>query len=418
MTTSRLYRRMKPVTGGNIFTFYNPEYSAYDTSIMQATIHRGSASPQGYTPSTLELEVAEAVTGPIQGKTGMLRIRETQAQRLAAKMGVLPQEISTRFEGRMATTDVTDISDIRKTSKITGSSWIAQMNNSPRTVLPQAGWSIKRLMQEALNAFGIMRRGITPEWYGDYDEVSTSEQSRLTWENTISKYVEEIGIQGRETRDGRTQFFTLEYLDSFLKTKAATAVPIGRHQAVSPASWQILNSRPPASLRYTVTAEGGYLATREIEASSYTGEMVEIDTKDWAHIKTVTRQTGIYARKLVNQQSISTFTVPTIKVDISLLIRLGDSYSLKLAGYLLKLETWDPIGFTGDWPSRLQGWHVATGITETISPDGWIIELSLTPWASALGSFPPPTPAPVIWDQASGTWDQASGTWESFVLGE
>lgn len=418
MSTSRLYRRLTKTTGGNIFTFYNPEYAAYDTSIMQATIHRGSASPQGYTPSTIELEVAEAVTAPIQGKPGRLFIREIQAQRLATKMSVLPQEIATRFEGRMATTDITDITDSRRTSKIAGSSWIAQMNNSPRTTSPQAGWNIKRLMQEALGAFEIMRRGIIPEWYGDYDEVSTAEQNRLTWENTISKYVEEIGIQARETRDGRTQFFTLEYLDTFLKTKAAAAVPIGRHQAISPASWQILNPRPPATLRYTITAEGGYLATREVKASSYTGEVVEIDTKDWSHIKTLTTQTGLYARKLVNQQSISVFNVPTIKIDISLLIRLGDSYSLKLAGYLLKLETWEPVGFTGDWPPSLRGWHIATGITEHISPDGWIIELSLAPWTSALGTFPPAPPPPITWDQATGTWDQATGTWDKYVLGE
>lgn len=413
-TPSRLYRRTR-TRALPLFTFYAPDFTLYDDQIVSVTIHRGGSDPLSYQPATIEIETPHVVSPAVNGTQCRFLIREAPASELQQSIGLQPAAAQ-RYTGRLATVETSDRGKLQTTT-LTAASWLTQMGYSAKGTTPTAGWTITRVIQEALGMLdGSTPRGITPTIHGTFDRLAMTEERRLLWRSVLDKYIEGQGIVVRETMDGRSQFMTLAYLNEYATTRSQYAPPVGRHQAISPARWQQRNERPTQRHEYTITNETGGTATRVAELTTGdTGEIRETVAHDWAHIRADTLQTYHHAYALAWQTSTRQLRVPSVTVDLLLLLSSSSAYDRELAAYLLSMETYDPIGFTDDWPTQLRGWMLAVGITETITPDSWTLELELFPWNQVTGQYAPPRPDPRTWAQARGTWAAASGTWAAPV---
>src|SRR5699024_3701594 len=131
------------------------------------------------------------------------------------------------------------------------------------------------------------------------------------------------------------------------------------------------NERPAKVINYQIRNEQGQLATRTAEVENSSGENREVEEVDWSkwQVLDLDNQLSHEAYARVYESSARIYSIPTVRVDLLMLLRDGGQYALRIARQMLELEVGDPIFLSGDWPNALQGTHFADGIKETLKPD-------------------------------------------------
>lgn len=407
----RLYRLLPASIGRSLFGFYSPDLQLYDGAISSVTITRGTDSRGGgLTPSIMEMDVPGAVTAALNGTQCRFFLREAPAAALGAIVGKTGAQISARYQGRIGAMQVKD-DGTRFSTTLSASSYTAQMLLSPRSSRPTAGQTIARVLNDAFGVLdGTLLTGITFGTYGTYDRVSKTEEDPIPFKDTISKYAAELGILIRQTRAGETQAFTSTYRrDLAVGPQLATMPHLTRAQVLAPATWQQSNEPPGARVEYTVTNENGAPVPRVAEITTNIGT-VETVEKDWSHVYADTLQTYLEAYGIVHTRSARNYRLETITVDLLALITSEFDYHRQQAGNLLALEEGDPVFLSGDWPSPLEGVHLAQQITESITGDSWTLQLALYPIVQVLGTITPRVPARV-WAAANYPWSDDTRIW-------
>lgn len=410
----RLARTLAPFAGSqSMFAMYSePTGTMLDSVIQSVSIHRGkNQRGGGSNPSTMEIVLKDRYAIALAGHNVRFMIRELPAAALAAHIGVTGPEIERRFTGRLGQTRIEDTGK-KYTTTFLASSWVAQLQYAPQKHTPLAGDLVMSTIA-ALTRSGEPLRGMDVHLYGTSDSIA-SNQDPVTFRDGITRYAEDLGILLQETRDGRTRIFGHEWRMNDTASRVATELPLTRSQAISPAQWEQANERPASRIEFTITNAAGALATRVAEIDIPVTELRETVEIDWGYIKMVPVEGQLYreAYGQVFASNTRQFTVPSITVDMLLLIGSDKQYHRDQAGQMLRLEAGDPVFFSRDWPTPLQGVHFAEGITETITPTSWTIELSLLPYAQVVGDSAVLTIRPRVWDSAgTSVWDEQTQKW-------
>lgn len=410
----RLYRTLRPIIGGDssIFILQSaPLGDILDTGIHSVSINRGtSGRAVGSVPATMEIDIRGQYSAAVAGSNVRFLLRSFAATKLAAHLNADATNIQTRFTGRLGQTTVTDTGR-RFSTVYRAASWITQMNYSPRHYAPKAGQALNTVLAGLLNAEQPLR-GIKPSFHPPFDTLAVTEAPILFREG-IQRYAADLGTLLQETRDGRTKVLPLLSRMATARAQVSTQLPLTRSQAISPATWEQRNERPATKVEYTVTNSAGAVSTRLAEVVNPTGELIETETVDWSYIKVPDVDSGPYreAYARVYASNNRQFTVPSVTVDLLYLIGSSKQYHRDQAAQLLALEAGDAVYFSGDWPNPLQGVQFAEGITETIGPEEWKLELSLVPYAHVVGDAPSPVVPPKVWDSAGNTWNNETKKW-------
>ena len=409
----RLRRTLTPIIGTQwAFTMSAGSYAEADETIHSVTINRGvSGRNVGHNPSTCEISVSGRKDSFDTGRPLSFFMREDPASRLGAFLGLGGADIIDRFRGRLGVIGIEDTGK-KFTTTVAGSSFLTQMNYSPASFTPGAGQNIGSILLDMTKANEPIRGIDFGTLIGVVNMVHYPQGERTLFRDGVGDYAADIGILLQERRDGSTLAYSHYTRYDLAAQRLATEWPLMRSQAIAPGEYSQQNERPAKKVEYTITNSAGGVATRVAEVANPTGELREVESIDWSkwQVSDVDNQLYREAYARVFESSARLFTLPTVKIDLLMLLR-GGEYSKRIARQILKLEVGEPVFLSGDWPPKLQGVHFAEGITETINSNEWSFELSLIPHAVAVGRSTPVVPARA-WDSATAAWDEETREWD------
>lgn len=408
----RLRRVLTPIIGTQwAFTMSTGTYAEADETIHSVNITRGvSGRNVGHNPTTCEISVMGRKDSFDTGKPLSFIMRQDAASRLGSFLGIGGEEIAQRFRGRLGAISLED-TGTRFTTSVAGSSFLTQMNYSPASFTPGAGQNLGSLLLDMTKANEPIRGIDFGTMIGLVNMVHYPAGERTLFRDGVSKYAADIGIQLQERRDGSTLAWSHYTRYDLAAQRLLTEWPLMRNQAIAPGEYSQQNERPAKRVAYTITNSAGGQAERIAEVSNPTGELRETESVDWSdwQVSAVDNQLYREAYARVFESSARLFTMPTVKIDMLMLLR-GGEYSKRIARQILSLQVGEPIFLSGDWPPKLQGVHFAEGIKESINSEQWLFELSLVPHAVAVGRTSPSVPARA-WDSATAAWDQETREW-------
>lgn len=404
-----------------MFAFNTDQGVFYEDDIERVVIRRGkSGRGGGLHPSTMEVTVRGLLSPTIAGTNARFFIREVPAERIAAHLGgnFSGPTIAMRCTGRAGTLDVED-RGLSFSTTVATASWTARMlRRVSRVTVPMPNQSPADVIMDAVGVTDPNPpAGLSFSSHGPFDLVAT-EQPAINFRDAVVKFGSDIGVCLLETREGATKVASLPYRAADASTKGLTWLPLVRSQAIAPGQWQQVNDAPAIKFQYRIkNATSGNTVVRTIEVQNWdpTYETVEVD---WSYLKSDSSGTSGqsyqegYGR--VYESSTRSYTLPSITVDLIYLMGSDKSYHRQVASQLLAMESGDPVFLSGDWPTLLQGVHFAEGITESITPDSWTLELSLVPRSYVLGSGFKPEIKPRVWESASNRWSEDTRKWNEF----
>ncbi|WLV27496.1 minor tail protein [Pseudomonas phage Hadban] len=412
----RLKRVLSAITGNQWqFALNVSPLIAYDDDIYSVTITRGTSSGRnvGHNPTTFEVDLTGRRDTFATGSQCRFFLRDSVATALAAYVGSSSDKIAQRYKGRLATVELEDSGGEDFTTKMTASSYLTQMNYSPASWTATAGEDLGMLMRDITKA-GEPLRGIDfATTLGPVNIHNFALQPSELFPAGVSEMAD-IGVTFQEMRDGRTMGLGIPYRVSTAAARVNIDFPLMRNQAIAPGEYGQYNERPAVRVEFKITNEAGGPAVRVAEVSNPTGELRETVTVDWSQwqIEATENQLLREAYARVFESTARLFTLPTVKIDMLMLLRNGGEYARRIARQILELEVSEPIFLSGDWPPKLQGAHFAEGIKETITPTSWDFELSLVPHVVATGIVSPNV-EPRAWDSFNYDWDSETRSWDN-----
>lgn len=414
---SRLQRVLDPIVGigTNIIGISATNVGTFNHSDIQSiSITRGANSKTaGYLPATVEATVVGRHDGFASGYPINVFLRDVHVDRLAAYVGVTAAEIRTRYIGRLGAVRVDDRGK-RATTTIAAVSWMAQLAHSPAHITPAVGELLGPLLEKMTFQDDPVRgTDLIPRVNGAQLQHHAAGTPML-YPDALGELAEDIGIVMHEQRDGSTVAWGHKHREWWAFNNMADQWPLMRHQALAPAKYEQMGERPASPIDYTAHITDGTLVTRTVDPPNYTGETVMRESRDWERWRMGDGDNQLWrsAWSDAHSHSISLYSLPTVSIDVLLLLKLGTEYARKIAGQILTLEAGEPVYLSGDWPERLRGVHFAEGIKETITPNEWRFDLSLIPHALGAGT-PTPTVPPLAWDSFTTAWDAETRTWDS-----
>lgn len=405
---SRLYRRLTPEQA--LFRFTTDRGTDLrDGAITGLTIKHGDGSPDGgVSPSTLEVGLSGFAS--IQsGNHCQVSLTTYGAQLLADRTGAQASVIQPRFAGRIGKQTVDDRGKRQFTSML-AASWTAQLGHVSKGYTPSVGDNIATVISElmtsrALPHLSAPTRMAPPDQYGTVHKVEDTQ----TWSD-IGKWTSDLGLTVRETRAGTQQILThaqrwqaaLDQIDYWL--------PVIRAQALAPATWGQESDTIP---RNQLLTWGSGAGTNSAEYGDVDNPYKVVVEHDLTHARfnneDQVRSEGFRLRALEWESS---YSIPSVEIDLLHLITSPKRYDRDQAGRLLTMQIDDPVYLSGDWHNNLRGIHFATGITESITPAGWTLTLTLAPSHLVVGTVSPTVPARV-WDSATYPWSSESRRWNA-----
>lgn len=411
----RLKRTLSPITGTQwAFSMTAGSFAEADDTIQSVVINRGVGGRNvGHNPTTCEIRVDGRKDGFITGNQMRMFLREDPANRLGDHLGAVGADIAMRFKGRLGRVGIDDTGK-RFDSELSGSSFLTQMNYSPAGFVPTAQESLGAILLDMTKANEPVRGIDFGTFIGPVNIVNYAAGETARYREGVGTYAGDIGVLMQERRDGSTIAWSHFTRYDLAASRLLTEWPLMRSQAIAPGHYEQSNDRPAKRVEYTIRNEVGGLATRVAEVANPTGELRETESIDWSkwQVSTVDNQLYREAYARVFESSARLYSLPTVTIDLLMLLKHSGEYSKRIARQMLLLEVGEPVFLSGDWPPVLQGVHFADGIKETIGPNEWTLELSLIPHAVAVGRVSPDVPA-LAWDSATKAWDEESREWDN-----
>ena len=416
----RLKKVLSPITGNQWnFSMNVSGLTQSDDTISSVVITRGTSGRNvGHNPTTCEVEFIGRQAGTYTGLPFRVELRSDPAERLGEFLGITGTEISDRFRGRLGVVTIEDNGDkAMALTRFAGSSFLTQMNYSPASFAPYYNETLGNLFKDMIKAdepirgivFNNQMEPSNVRYYG----TGSGFDERDLFKNGKDWAAADIGILLQDRRDGSVTAWSHPRRVIQAATRAETDLPLMRNQAISPATYEQPNERPAKIVNYMVHNELGGLATRTAELDNPAGENREVEVIDWTKWQVLSLENQLsheaYAR--VYESSARIYSIPTVKIDLLMLIRNGGEYARRIAKQTLALGVGAPIFLSGDWPTVIQGTHFADGITETITPGEWTFELSLVPHRAATGQEAPIV-KPRAWDSFTYDWQTETREWD------
>lgn len=413
----RLRRTLTPITGDRgLLTVATANYTVNDDDVHSVSIARGNTSGRntGYHPTTAEISITGRRDSYDTGEHLRVLLQTGAAEALAAHLGISDyNQIRPRFMGRAGKIGIEDAGGNKFTSTVSGSGWLTQMHYSPHTFQPAHFAGVPGILRNMVDD-GNAARNI--DWSANLGDMGVRKygaaEEPITFKDGIGPFAEDIGIMVQERRDGTYRAWSHYSREDQAAAGLGVQFPLMRSQAIAPGTYEQANETPPRLVRYRLWNTDGQNVTREVELAHQTGQFREVEEIDWSawegRFGDSQLRREAYARARMSSDML--FTLPKITIDLLLLLRQNTGYSRTIARQALLLEAGEPVYLSGDWPPRIRGVHFAEGITETITPHSWVIELSLVPYPAVVGSTLPAVP-PFGWDSGIWPWDDEPRPW-------
>lgn len=408
----RLYRKLDWLPKPLFALQTNPLGNLTDDEISSVVIHRGkSDNSGGVHPSTMEVSLGNNKVG-IAGNIIGLIIRSAPADAIAARVGGDSADaayIAPRFRGRLGKQSMDDRGDKKlPLNTIMASSWSAQLSYAPDVHALPSGTNVLTLLQRILRPDYLASR-ITVLSNGTMDTIFGEANGKYS--DLIGKYAGDIGVLVRDRRDGSLEVMPMPFRRDDALARMATLPSLTRGQAISPASWDQPNELPPTEYRLTYRDAANVVKTIVTSPTGSVTGTAPVEDVDWTYFRANTDQWR-YIHGMRSATFDDRFRLETVTIDLIHLLSSKYSYHWQQAGYLLKMQTGDPVYLGKDWPTVLQGVHFAEGIKETINSETWEIELSLIRFRELTGDEPTGTIPARVWDQAVYPWDTETRKWD------
>lgn len=396
---TRLWRK----TGATnpLFRFTYGSTVLDDSSISSVAIHRGG---EGAAPSTLE--VATDVFGSVAtGEPCSLALTPYGAGLL---LGDSSSSTATRFVGRLGQQSIDDRGK-RQYTTYYGASITAQHPAIKRKYSFPASTPVRDVIRTILNPpslppLTVVNMDEVGNYGVIYEAIVNQDYSEL-----IGKMTTDLGIVARNTRAGDIQLLTNAWRNATAVAGLADGYPLARSQGLAPAQWEQANDTNPRNILLKYRETGNVLVQDTYgDPGDVNAEVVELDMSYIRFLNDAQPRLEATARR--SREWLTAYALPSLKVDLLLLLSSGKSYDLWQARRLLAMQVHDPIYLSGDWHNNLRGIHYAEEITETITPNEWTLDFSLLPSQEVTGHISPDIPAR-IWGQANYPWGTETRKW-------
>lgn len=416
---SRLYSTFKPAADDVLFEVQVGDTVFSDDQILSITTTRGAAGPApSVTPSTVEVQLNGAVNAP-RNEPLTIRTGARFASDLASASPYTGTEVRQRFNGRKAHTSTEDRrwnrNDLRArwTTTITGASWTSLLRNTDRTTTATASLNCGSIVVATLNHPDLNTlQPVTYASLAKFDKIAQTIYS-MPFNDAMGKFADELHTLVQHQRAGSVRVIPITQRRDDLAA-AGPVWTILRAHCLSPATWSSPSevATTQYSIRYTTSA--GTPFTQEWPLSSdvsvipLKGELVDVE-----YVQKQTDSLDLMMAARNRATNVSRQGVESVTLDLGLLWRMGTPSSLRTIAEVLRLEAGAPVHLGADWPVAVRGPYFADQISESITPDGWTVEISLSHARYVLGlaDVELPIPLPLTWDATTSTWNTTPGTW-------
>lgn len=419
MPASRLHRKLSP-EGRPLFSLTIGDRTFEDHQICEISITRGASGySYGIQPATLSTKLV-GLLGNLNNQHVELKLQPWISELIRRRTGVPAEHIEWRFYGRVGIQDATDNGDGRTSfSNISASSYSTLLKQTVNTYRVRDRTTIINVVRAILEHPNMPTRLKTyPGSYqeNEWDITYVDEAPReLTFKEIISEYADKQMILICERRDGRMHVQSLALRENYLINRAASRYAPLRSHTLAPATWSqpvesrtsnlILKERKEdGTINYMTWGSG----TPEQTRNDYPIENEEIDL---THVRSISDTNYRVMRALNYQKNMPRVQISSIKFDLTHMLASNDFYDRRMAGELLRLEHGDAVYLSGDWQRSIRSTMIAQEIRETITPDKWEMEISLTHPAAVLGIHEIAPHPPRVWDQSKSPWDTEEGAW-------
>lgn len=408
---SRLYRRLSaagiptPLLRVDVDGF-NP---MSDDEIRSIVIHRGKAGPSGGVPgSTFEMTV-NGYRSSLTGASTSLTL--LPAASIAGLTGANPLALTPRYSGRASTFSVHDSGKRRESTTMSATSWSALFGGHSAQFNIPGGTYVADLLTTILQP---------PHWpippveyrgsripYGRLVEPIVGK----TYSELISAYTTRMDILVRDKHDGTMEILSLPHRSEAALLRMEMDLPLTRSQVLAPAEWRqdMWQNRKNYFVQVS-RQDGSYAGLNYGDQSDLTRTEQVIDLTDlWFVEDEHWNMLGSAHRW---REYTGAYSLPSSRIDLLHLLTSEHEADRIQAGRLLELEPGDPVFLSGDWWTGIRGIQFAQEITETIGPDGWHLDLALTPYEHVIGDQGP-IPPPRVWNSAAWPWDDETRTWSA-----
>lgn len=409
---SRLYRILKP--SGTLFEAQSAKDTFDDDRLKSITVTRGDDNNiDGLKPSTLEMDIAGQVNTRVTGQTIRLLMNRDTWEPILSRLGlgVSIGAIEHRFIGRTGPLSFNDHAPGRGSSTtIQCGSWISYENRTGRRRWYAQGMRVYNALAGTLgNINKTYGFGMSGE-IGNTGKKLDGVDFQSVWGDLANSVRLPVFIR----RNGHVQAVSLPYLENETNDRTLTAPHLLRSQVLEPAGWDQPNEVSASKYQVTRAQQSGNPITQEFDNQSGVSHDYDLETVDWSALHPVGDHWIKAIEGFMARRSTRRWVLRSLRVDLLHLMTSHNRYDRTVAGFLLTLETGESINIAGDWPTEVQGAYIVCGSNESITPDGWEIELSLLPYVWAFGSPSPTVPA-YTWDAATPEWNQPTTTWEQPV---
>lgn len=404
----RLYRSLKP--SAPLFEFSVDDGTVLtDDQLRSITIKRGkTGAGGGVHPSTAEV----AIAGFGSVRTGLncsLKLTGAGAALVADLGRGTAANIAPRFTGRIGRQLVDDTGSSSDTTFL-AASWTAQLPGDGTAPAITKGLAVATAITRLMTPPTLpLSAPVRMADHAAHGTVYLPPEPGSTYADLIGKYTTDLGILVRETRLGGRQILTHQFRRDRAQFTMAGAPTLTRSQALSPARWEQGNETMPRNHRLLYVNSADELVARTYgDPDSTTTERVDVDMSHIKFADDTQASMEAYARRAADWTS--SYSIPSITIDLLLLLTSPHAMHRAQAGRLLSMEVGDPMFLSEDWHPQLQGIHYAEALNETITPDSWTLELGLVPAHAAIGEISPAVPART-WEAANHPWSADPRTW-------
>lgn len=418
---SRLWRKLgltEPLV--RVWSEDDAELDLTDHNVKSVTISRGSGSPSfGPQPHTLEVSTS-VPRGVRTGKRIHCDLSTSGAALVGSLISSSPELIAKRYFGRVGRQTIDDAGGFDGSKWQTtfyGASWQAQMNNTDAEINEVAGTQLKSFLQQLTAPLGVGLPWIPPSESPapetQYGSIAASGDP-VAYRDGMRRWATDLGTYVQNCRDGHDRFLPMQYRwdRAVSRLESGLAIPLTRSQAVSPATWdQAQESMIRTHQVLWTGADGPESMVTGGDTDNPNRSVVLYDLRHarWSFNDYQPRHVAYAA---ANQERNTGYDLPSVTIDLLLLMTSPHEYHRHQARALLQMEMGDPVYLSHDWHPYLRGIHFATGIDESFSPNGWDITLSLAPSISTLGEWTPDIP-PRVWDSARYPWNDETREWDA-----
>lgn len=411
---SRLWRRLGVTEP--LFRVWNEDgLEMNDHVITEMSIHRGSAGPDwGVHTQTLEFSsiLYESVRTNQNVHVDLTDYGTLLLNRLsgASRNGIKP-----RFNGRIGKQSVEDRGIDGEHTTYSCATWEAQLKNLAIPVKPPSGSNVGSFVVALATTAGSNLPPI-PTWHWpaprEYYGFVRSGYEPVTYSEGIDKWTADLGLYVQTARDGRNWVLPHQYRWEQALAKLDGAMPLTRSQAVSPATME----QPGESIpdRHQVLFYRNEELTAVVFGDQWDNPNIKLVRHDMNYVdfRNNDRQPLQTGNALGRQARVDRYRLPALTFNLLYLLTSEHAPHRDQARQLLELEAGDAVYLSADWRHQLRGVYFATGIDESISPDGWEITLNLSTARETVGYVSPDVPART-WESAGYPWADESRQWQN-----